>query len=236
MPSSNPPGLFIVGTDTEVGKTYITSMIASQLHAEGYRVGVYKPVASDCYDDGDDVISEDAVTLWQSAGQPRTWQEVCPQRFRAPVAPHLAAEMEGKKLDEELLRTGLNVWCDSDIVLVEGVGGLMTPISDTEYVADLAADFGFPLIVVASNMLGVINQTLQTLVTAAAFDDGLDVAGLVLNRVQYLDSDRSISTNCAQIRSRTPVPILADVGYQANEFAQKVDWMKLAKTGKSVEA
>lgn len=236
MPSSNPPGLFIVGTDTEVGKTYVTSMIASQLHAEGYRVGVYKPVASDCYDDGDEVISEDAVTLWQAAGQPRTWQEVCPQRYRAPVAPHLAAEMEGKKLDEELLRSGLNAWCDSDIVLVEGVGGLMTPISDTEYVADLAADFGFPLIVVASNMLGVINQTLQTLVTAAAFDDGLDVAGLILNRVQYLDSDRSISTNCDQIRSRTPVPILADVGYQADEFREKIDWMKLAKTGKSIGA
>lgn len=229
MPKMPPAGLFVVGTDTEIGKTYVTSLIAKQLHEEGVNVGVYKPVASDCYDDGDDVISEDAVTLWQAAGQPRSWQDVCPQRFRAPVSPHLAARMEGKELDVERLRTGLEAWSDCDIVLVEGVGGLMTPISDTEYVADLATDFGFPLLVVAPNMLGVINQTLQTLITAAAFDEGLTVAGLILNRVQYLDSDQSTTTNAEQIAARTSTPILGEVGYQAKQFPTKVDWMALAR-------
>lgn len=225
-----PAGLFVVGTDTEVGKTYVTAMIAAQLRQQGVSVGVYKPVASDCYDDGDEVISEDAVTLWQAAGQPRTWHDVCPQRYRAAVAPHLAARAEGKELDSQLLRSGIEVWADQcDIVLVEGVGGLMTPISDTEYVADLAVDFGFPLIVVAPNMLGVINQSLQTLITAAAFDDGLHVAGIVLNHVQYLDSDLSTESNLEQIQSRTNTPVLTEVKYQASEFTKTVDWMSLAK-------
>jgi len=230
MPKLPPVGLFVVGTDTEVGKTYVTAMIASQLHQQGKKVGVYKPVASDCYDDGDEVISEDAVTLWQAAGQPGSWKDVCPQRFRAPVAPHLAARAEGKELDGDRLRTGIEVWAEGyDIVLVEGVGGLMTPISDTEYVADLALDFGFPLVIVAPNMLGVINQTLQTLITAAAFDDGLSVAGLILNCVQYLESDQSTKTNWEQIASRTNTPVLAEVKYQDKEFSTEIDWIALAK-------
>lgn len=229
MPKLPPLGLFIVGTDTEVGKTYVTSLIAKQLRAAGVNVGVYKPVASDCYDDGDEVISEDAVTLWQSAGRPKNWKDVCPQRFRAPVSPHLAARMEGKELDPQLLRDGISTWADCDIVLVEGVGGLMTPISDDQYVADLAESFGFPLLVVAPNMLGVINQTLQTLITAAAFGEGLPVAGLILNRVQYLESDQSISSNKDQISARTPTPILGEVAYQGEEFPESIDWLALAK-------
>jgi dethiobiotin synthetase len=225
-----PVGLFIIGTDTEVGKTYVTALIAKQLQAAGKRVGVYKPVASDCYDDGDQVISEDALTLWQAAGQPGTWHDVCPQRFRAPLAPHLAARAEGKELDSALMRSGLEKWAAGyDIVLVEGVGGLMTPINDSEYVADLAYEFGFPLLLVAPNMLGVINQTLQTLITAAAFEDGLNVAGIVLNNIQYQEGDVSVSTNRREIALRTSTPILAEIGYNADTFPGSIDWIGLAQ-------
>lgn len=224
-----PVGLFIVGTDTEVGKTYVTSLIAKQLHAAGKRVGVYKPVASDCYDDGDQVISEDALTLWHAAGKPQTWHEVCPQRFRAPLAPHLAARAEGRELDSQLMRDGLAKWSTGyDIVLVEGVGGLMTPLSDTEYVADLVYEFGFPVVVIAPNMLGVINQTLQTLITAAAFEDGLNVAGVVLNNIQYQESDVSTTTNRQEIATRIGVPVLTEVSYKADSIKDEIDWIGLA--------
>lgn len=229
MPKYPPVGLFIVGTDTEVGKTYVTALIAKQLHDAGKRVGVYKPVASDCYDDGDQVISEDALTLWHAAGQPRTVQDVCPQQFRAPLAPHLAARAEGKELDLELMRTGLEKWSDGyDIVLVEGVGGLMTPVSDAEYVADLAFEFGFPILVVAPNVLGVINQTLQTLITAAAFENGLNVAGIILNNIQFQERDISVKTNRQEIEKRTSTPILVEVAYNADELPVEVDWIRLA--------
>jgi dethiobiotin synthetase len=229
MSNVPPLGLFIVGTDTEVGKTYVTALIAKQLRAAGKRVGVYKPVASDCYDDGDQVISEDALTLWHAAGQPGSWHEVCPQRFKAPLAPHLAARAEGKELDGELMRKGLEKWLDYDIVLVEGVGGLMTPLNDSEYVADLAFEFGFPIIIVAPNMLGVINQTLQTLITAAAFEDGLPVAGIILNNIQFQERDVSVTTNRREIESRTSTPILAEIPYNADSFPLEIDWFELAK-------
>ena len=226
MPSqhSSTRGLFITGTDTNVGKTYVTALIARQLVAAGNRVGVYKPAASGCLG----AESDDPFVLWDAAGRPASIDEVCPQRFAAPLAPHLAARAEGKEVDVDLLRTGLDFWRDrSDIILVEGVGGLMSPVSDDDYVADLAHDFGFPLIVVAPNTLGVINQTLQTLITASTFRDGLEVAGILLNNLprETKANDTSTQSNANELAHRCVAPILATV---ENEFDRAVDWMALA--------
>jgi dethiobiotin synthetase len=169
------PGLFITGTDTGVGKTYVAALIARWLAASGRRVGVYKPAASGCVrDDQGRLVSDDAVALWEAAGRPGDLEHVCPQCFVAPLAPHLAARAEGREIDAGLLRTGLDYWRSRcEIVLVEGAGGLMSPLGDEEYVADLAGDLGFPLIVVSRNILGTINATLQTLIAAAVYGNGL---------------------------------------------------------------
>ena len=174
-------GLFITGTDTGVGKTYVASGIARRLRAAGRRVGVYKPAASGCARRDERLWIEDAARLWEAAGRPHSIETVCPQAFAAPLAPHLAARAEGRELDEALLVTGLEPWADSEIVLIEGAGGLMSPMGEQIYVADLALELGYPLVVVAPNQIGVINQTLQTLITAATFREGLTVAGVVLN-------------------------------------------------------
>lgn len=219
------PGLFITGTDTNVGKTYVTALIARDLVANGRRVGIYKPAASGCVGDETD----DPFVLWDAAGRPLTMAAVCPQTFDAPLAPHLAARAEGKEVDAELLRTGLDAWQDNcDIILVEGIGGLMSPITDDEYVADLALDFGFPLIVVAPNTIGVINQTLQTLIAAATFRAGLDVAGIVLNALNHTTnpSDESTKSNASEIAARCVPAVLATV---ADGFDRTVDWLSLAK-------
>lgn len=229
-----PVGLFITGTDTEVGKTYVAALIAKSLVANGYRVGVYKPSASDCVNDGNQLVSEDAVVLWDAAGRPLNVDAVCPQRFKAPLAPHLSAKSEGRQMDTELLRTGISTWVDHcDIVIVEGSGGLMSPISEDEFVADLASDFGYPLILVTANVLGAINQTLQALITAACFRDGLHVAGVVLNDSQIFEGDVSISSNQAEITKRSQVPVLTRVRYESTEFADDVDWYSLAKSAVS---
>ena len=227
-----PIGLFITGTDTEVGKTYVSILVVKSLVASGYRVGVYKPTASDCMTDGKIVVSEDALALWEAAGQPLSVSQVCPQPFRAPLAPHLAAQAEGKKVDADLLRNGISDWCGHcDIVVVEGAGGLMSPLSEDEFVADLALDFGYPMIVVAPNVLGVINQTLQTLITASCFREGLDVAGIVLNDAQSFQDDLSMGSNREEISSRTRIPVLAHLNYEASTFDEEVDWFEIAKTG-----
>lgn len=223
-------GLFFTGTGTEVGKTYVTALAAQALVAAGLKVGVYKPVASGCRTEADGaLVSDDALALWQAAGKPGELERVCPQRFAAPLAPHLAAKAEGKEVDAELLRSGLAYWQErSDIVLVEGAGGLMSPLTDDEYNADLAADFGFPLVVVAANALGTINHTLQTLIAAAAFGNGLPVAGVVLNNIGDTATDISTASNLSELKARCVSPVLGQVTFGATSFTPKVPWQNLA--------
>ena len=224
-------GFFITGTGTEVGKTYVGSLIARALLQQGIRVGVYKPVASGCeVDSSGHYVSGDAVALWNAAGNPGTLDDVCPQRFLAPLAPPGAAAAEGKSVSPRLFRDGLRVWRDRcDLVLVEGAGGLMSPLADDEYNADLALDLGYPLIVVAPNRLGVINDTLQTLITAATFGEGLPVAGVVLNQVVDIP-DLSCASNLRELESRCVPPILGEVPLQAKEWGSFIDWTRLAAT------
>ena len=226
MTCNRPKGLFFTGTDTGVGKTYVTALVARALTGAGCRVGVYKPVASGVGDGG---FEEDAVLLWNAAGRPGELERVCPQRFAAPLAPHLAARAEGRRIDAELLRTGVDYWRQrSDVVLAEGAGGLMSPLGEDEYVADLAYDLGYPLVVVARNALGTINQTLQTLISAAAFRDGLPVAGVVLNQPSSPDDDASLASNRRELEVRCGPPVLAEVSWQGGLDAE-VNWLGLAQ-------
>ncbi len=227
-------GLFITGTDTGVGKTYVAALIARSLAASGRRVGVYKPAASGCTRDANGrLVSDDAVALWQAAGCPGDFEHVCPQRFAAPLAPHLAARAEGRMLDSKLLRRGLNYWKGrSDVVLVEGAGGLLSPLGDRECVADLALDFGLPLVVVTRNILGTINATLQTLFTASHYRGGLAVAGVVLNHpAPPAADDASLATNRAELAARCSSPLLAMVAFDSRGFDQDVGWSGLAIGG-----
>ena len=199
-------GLFITGTDTGVGKTFVACMIARSLCAQGRRVGVYKPVASGGRRVGSETISGDAEALHKAARATCSLSVVCPQTFQAPLAPQQAALLENRDVDCNLLRDGLTAWNGQcDIVVVEGVGGLMSPISKDDYNATLAEEFGYPLVVVAANRLGVINHTLQTVIAAAAFGDGLATAGIVLNQVTA-QTDLSVTTNRRRVAAAVPGP------------------------------
>lgn len=221
-------GLFITGTGTGVGKTYVAALIAKSLRDAGKHVGIYKPVASGCELRAGHMESPDAIALWEASGRPGAIERVCPQMFAAPLAPHLAARAEGRRVDPTLLRGGLQFWRDScEIVLVEGAGGLMSPISDDDYNADLADEFGYPLVVVAANVLGTINATLQTLIVADTFREGLDVAGIVLNSPQKSGDDASIDSNADELARRCVAPLLAQVTYHGG-LGQPVDWWALA--------
>jgi dethiobiotin synthetase len=220
------PGLFITGTSTEVGKTHAAAMIARALVAEGRRVGVYKPVASGCRESAGERIADDAVALWEAAGRPGDLEHVCPQRFLAPLAPPRAAAIEGRRVDANLLRTGLDYWrSTSDIVLVEGAGGLMSPLSDKDYNIDLAVDFGFPLVIVAANELGVINATLQTLITARATAPKLPIAGVILNQAAPREDDSSLASNAEELAVRCDAPLLDLVHHRQQQFERRLDWL-----------
>jgi dethiobiotin synthetase len=230
FPTNSPPGLFLTGTDTDVGKTYVGALIARAIAAQGLRVGVYKPAASGCLFRDGTLVSDDAVQLWKAAGRPGELDRVCPQRFEAPLAPHLAARAEGKRVDEQLLRTGVQYWRErSDFVLVEGAGGLLSPIGDETLVADLAAELGYPLIIVAANRLGTINHVLQTLFTAKDYRGRLKVAGIILNEVSPpSNADPSRDSNPSEITQRSPTPLLAHIPWQSTTIPNEINWQSLA--------
>jgi len=202
--------LLVTGTDTSVGKSWISSVILRQLRGDHVSIGAYKPVCSgaEIMDDGTRMWP-DPVALASAINWTGEIDAVCPQRFKAAVVPNVAAGLEGREVDDSLLRTGLRRWEDiADYVVIEGAGGLLCPLSDRTTVADLAADLQTPLVIVAANRLGVINHTLLTVEVARS--RGLTTAAVVLNCCDAPDDafDPSVETNQNQLQHWLPnVPI-----------------------------
>lgn len=191
-------GVFITGTNTGVGKTWITASLLRRLRAEGRRVGAYKPVCSGA-ETGDDggIVWPDIEALHTALDGEFPRESICPQTFAAALAPPSAARLEGREVDPQLLRDGIGVWNDAaNVILVEGVGGWLCPIAEGETIADLANDFGFPILLVAALELGAINHTLLTVESIR--QRGLPLAGIVLNETTpELDATLSAETSAA---------------------------------------
>jgi dethiobiotin synthetase len=179
------PGLFFTGTDTEVGKTYQAAQLVQCLRQRQVRVGVYKPVLSGLAlptASGLEPPEDDAAILAKAAGLDKAMiPRISPQRFAAPLAPPLAAQREGRCVDQQLLYSGALWWLDQcDFLVVEGAGGLMSPVSNGLTVIDLAQQFGFPVVLVAANRLGCISHIL--LAVEALQRRSMDLLAIVLNR------------------------------------------------------
>jgi dethiobiotin synthetase len=211
--------LFFAGTDTDVGKTYVASLVAGGLKQSGQRVGVYKPVASGCENHAGQLVAGDAVQLWQAAGRPRTLDDVCPQRFAAPLAPPQSAAAEGKQIDIDLLRRGAECWIDGfDVRIIEGAGGLLSPLADGLLNIDFLQEFaGAKLIIVAANRLGVIHQVLAT--CEAARHRGVVPTGVILSQTTR-DGDESVATNRRGIERYSDIPILGSIAFGAQSWGE----------------
>jgi dethiobiotin synthetase len=197
-------GLLVTGTDTGVGKTFVACALAHALRARGRTVAVMKPVET-----GVTERPEDAVALREAAGDPASLDEICPYRLRAPVAPAVAARLEGATIDLARLETLVRRRLDAaDVLLVEGAGGLLVPIADSVTYADLAARLRLPLVVVAANRLGAVNHCALTARVAAAM--GLHVLGIVLSNLTP-ERDLSADTNADSIGALTGLPILGEL-------------------------
>jgi len=229
-------GLFITGTDTGVGKTHVAAGVISALRFRGVRVGAYKPAVTGSEAGPKGPVWDDLERLRTALGSDVSVERICPQRFHASLAPPVAARQEGKEIDSPLLRTGIEWWRDRvEFLVVEGAGGLLAPLTETETVADVAVSIGFPLLIVARQTLGTINHTLLTIEAARA--RGLFVSGIVLNQpVAASPFDRSVESNPRELEKRCGVPILAilphastaDLLRQSPLFT--IDWMRLPST------
>jgi dethiobiotin synthetase len=174
-------GIFITGTDTGVGKTVVSAVIARLLRQRGINVGVMKPVTSGCNEVDGRLVSDDAELLCWAAGTDGCDRDTAPYLLRDPLAPSMAAEREGIRIDFHAIKAAHERLADRhDFVIVEGAGGLMVPVAGGLLIADLAGQLQLPLLVVARPNLGTINHTLLT--TFAARQMGLSVKGVVINK------------------------------------------------------
>jgi dethiobiotin synthetase len=211
--SADTPGLFVTGTSTEVGKTVVAAVLARTLAAEGKRVAVFKPAVTGLEEEGE----TDHALLRRASGSSQSDEEIAPYRYDPPASPHLAAALAGEEIDPERLRQAARTAAaGADEIVCEGVGGLLVPLSPTYLVRDLAADLGYPLVIVAAPGLGTINHTLLTLESARAAN--LHVAAIVLNPwppepTEIERSNRETIAGLAGVRVQTlPHLELADLG------------------------
>lgn len=230
-------GLFITGTDTDVGKTFVTASIARQLRADGLRPGVFKPACSGAeQDESGELRWHDVETLAEAAAVSDR-SLICPQSFQAPLAPPVAARLEGATVSWQKIFDGVSRWDDVDaaidLLLIEGVGGLLCPLTEDRSVADFAAALGFPLIVVARLGLGTINHTLMTI--EAARSRALIVAGVVLNDGQNLAETPAGRSNFDELSRLTDVPILGVFPFEGETVclrdrrtSARIKWLELA--------
>jgi dethiobiotin synthetase len=201
--------VLITGTDTGVGKTWIGCGLVRALRAAGRAVAVRKPLETGCLWQNGELFPADAAELRRAAGDEEPLEQICTLRLEEPLAPAVAAERAGRVIEPSEIVGEIRAAARRvDVVVVEGAGGLLVPLSGRYGYADLARDLGARLVVVVGARLGAINATLLTLEVAAA--RGLAVAGLVVNHVSPT-ADLATETLAASLRSLTDVPILAEV-------------------------
>jgi len=204
-------GLFVTGTGTEVGKTVVSSAIAYAARAAADRVAVFKPAVSGLDDhplrpETWESAAElpDHALLRLAAGSTQGDEQIAPYRYGPAVSPHLAAEMAGKRIDPDRLRgAALAATEDADLLVCEGVGGFLVPLTTDYLVRDLARDLALPVVVAASPGLGTISHTLLTIEAVRAA--GLEVAAVVLTPwpSEASDVERSNLETIARLGSVT---------------------------------
>jgi dethiobiotin synthetase len=168
-------GVFVTGTGTEVGKTVVAAVVARTLAADGKRVAVFKPAATGL----DEPAETDHALLRRASGSRQSDEEIAPYRYGPPASPHLAAAMAGEEIEPARLVAAAHMAAaGADVLVCEGVGGLLVPLANDYLVRDLAAELALPLVIAASPGLGTINHTLLTIGAARAA--ALEVAAVVL--------------------------------------------------------
>ena len=172
-----PESVFVTGTGTEVGKTVVAAVIANTARAAGQSVAVLKPAVSGL--DELDGIEADHELLRRAAGSEQSDDEIAPYRYGPAVSPHLAAELAGEAIDPtRLLESARLAATRADVLVAEGVGGFLVPLTQDYLVRDFASDLALPVVIVASPGLGTINHTLLTI--EAVRGAGLQVRAVVM--------------------------------------------------------
>ena len=200
-------GVFVTGTGTEVGKSVVAAAIARTAHAAARRVAVFKPAVSGL----DEAGEADHHLLRRASGSGQSDEEIAPYRYGPAVSPHLAAEMAGEEIEpRRLLEAAGQAAEGADVLVCEGVGGFLVPLTRDHLVRDLCAELGYPVVVVASPGLGTINHTLLTL--EAVRGAGLEMGAVVMTPWPERPSRMELDNRATVERlGRVPVEVLPEL-------------------------
>ena len=201
------PGIFITGTDTGVGKTYVTQYLAEEFRRQGSDVGIMKPISCGPAKDNDALLLKKRLKINDPI------HLINPIHLKHPLAPIPAARLEKKKIDlKKIFSAFKELEKKHDLVLVEGVGGVAVPINKNYCVIDLIKDLKLPTIIVARAGLGTINHTLLTV--SALREQGIEIMGIILN--SFRGKELSEKSNAEMIEELSGVPVIGKLMWVAN--------------------
>lgn len=205
-------GIFVTGTDTGVGKTLVAGGLSALFRENGIDVGVMKPVESGCSREYGILVPKDALFLKEMSGCQDELDLINPYALEHPLAPALAAELERVKIRLEVIQEAYSILASRhELVLVEGVGGMLVPITSGRLMADLVKELGgLSLLIVTRALLGTLNHTLLTLYYARR--EGMEVLGVVMNQTspQYGLAE---SLNAGALRRWGGAPFLGSLPF-----------------------
>jgi dethiobiotin synthetase len=210
---------FITGTDTGVGKTFVTCALLNTLKAQGIAAIGMKPVAAGGDMTPDGLRNDDIEALREGSSVKLASEDLNCYLFAEPIAPHIAAANEDIDIDLDVIRQRFDQLADlADAVLVEGVGGFIVPLGDSIDTADLAADLDLPVILVVGMRLGCLNHALLTQEAIRA--RGLTLAGWVANQIDPHMAE--LDANIEMLEERIRAPLLGVIEWQKYPDAKKV--------------
>lgn len=205
-------GLFITGTDTEIGKTMVTALLAFGLQRQGVDCVPIKSVASGAVDYEGRPTSEDALVYKQFCDLDEHPADLAPLAFRRPASPHFAAALEQRPISlPKLIASIRGIASPHACALIEGIGGWRVPLTEGYGVAELARSLGLPVLIVAANRLGAINHSLLTIESVRA--TGLPLAGVVFTHLNDEGEPDLLDDNIKTIAREGDCPILGRIPF-----------------------
>ena len=198
---------FITGVDTDIGKTYVTKGLALSFAKQGKTVGVFKPLQSSAIKTPTGYLAPDLEAIKELSFDIST---KCSYIFGGDVSPALAARLANVKIDIEKIKYDFEIFSkENEIVLVEGAGGILAPATDDCLCADLIKKLNIPIIIVTVPFLGRLNHTLLTINYAKSV--GIDIKGIVINKVPIQSSDLATNNFIDELKRYTDVEILGSI-------------------------
>ena len=194
-------GYFITGSDTDVGKTYIGCELVRQLCAQDKTLEVRKPAESGCVaDESGNLKPDDASKLWAANNYQQDIERIATFRFKAALAPHRAARLEGRQLFLTNLIDACSLDDNNHLLFVEGAGGFYSPLAEDALNADLASALQLPVIIVVNDRIGAVNQALMTIQAVESWH--LPVAAVIMNQVEekqetHMDNAADLQEHCS---------------------------------------